>query len=666
MIGKYDGGQVVLRWYPGSSTAWNVASRYGYRLERATLPDTLAEEIDTFSILENKLLPYTVEKFGELYKKNENKYLAMAAQMMHGKREKLSKPDSEVSVFQKAEIMDNMYSITMLCAEFDREASKGLALCYEDTNIKKGAAYAYRVLVMDTLSSVMIDTAYVIVRTNKVETVTQPSIAQAYWGDEVIKLEWEKDNHKNAFSAYHIERSDDDGNSYARITKDPYVYSNTINTEHNFIYYDSIPSNDKKYLYRLIGINSFAESSPPSEPVTISGRDVDPPSAPYSIKTKYLGGSRMEITWQAKDTDGDLKGFMISKSERKDAGYTNLTPEGLPKDSRTWVDENFNRLANNYYFVGAYDIYGNGNVGLPVYGNYVDSIPPAPVKDLGATIDTNGILKLEWASSPEKDVMGYFIHYANQEDHVFTAINGKPQTTNLYTDTLNIKDIITEEIFYRVVAVDYNMNYSKYSETLKVKKPDVNPPAAPVFQNYKVEDDAITLKWANSSSKDVASHTLQKRERGTEEWERVKTLNYNGETYSESTDRKLVPNTKYEYRVIANDDDGLTSPCPDDFVLHFKGEKVLEAINNVKLSKDAENKFVLVEWDLGKAQFDFVTIYKQMANGKMVAVKTLNASDSKYKDREISLGSEYSYYIKATQSETGKSSKFSSKQSISI
>lgn len=660
MIGKYDGEKVLLRWFPTTPTGWTLGSNYGYSISRMELADTLSKLKESI-VIEDTLKAADVIEIGNRYKQNQNRYLAIAGELLHGDHKALSSSDKDMSPFQKAEAYGNMHDMAMLTAELNAEAGNLMALRYEDLEIEKNKTYAYQLISHNPYEDIWVDTTYVIVRTDKVDLIPTPKITKVYWGDRVIKVTWSKEAHETVFTAYHIERSEDEGKSFKRITEEPYIYSNTIEEDYDFVYYDSIPQNERPYMYRLVGINSYAEESKASEGVLVFGKDKVAPKPAVKLKAEFIEKEGMKISWEVNSVDDDIRGFMISKSEFQDKEYINITPDGLPAKTRSFVDKTFNRFKSNYYFVGTIDEAGNTSISMPLYAEYLDSIPPSPVTEIKGTIDTNGYVVLTWDKPVENDVKGYFVHFANQEDHVFCSLNGHAIQETIFKDTINVKQVLTEEIFYKIVTVDYNMNRSEYSEMFVLKKPDLNPPLAPLFKDYKVNNDHILLEWVMSSSLDIEDHILERKiDDKSGVWNQIEFFKKSDERYGTYQDNSVEPGVKYVYRLTAVDDDGLQTKSPNNLQIKFTGSKILKArsIENIQYNK--ESKAVQIMWSKDSS-FDIVTIYRSKNKGPLRVLETVYSEQGDFFDIQVVNGDNYEYAIKIKDSNSGKSSKIGPK-----
>lgn len=91
----------------------------------------------------------------------------------------------------------------------------------------------------------------------------------------------------------------------------------------------------------------------------------------------------------------------------------------------------------------------------------IDSIPPSAPTGLTARSSTSGEVVLSWKPNLEKDLLGYTLHYSNHPDHEFAAITNKPIHDTTFRDTVMIKTL-TEHLYYKIVAIDKNYNYSTF------------------------------------------------------------------------------------------------------------------------------------------------------------------------------------------------------------
>jgi len=650
IIGKVTREGVLLRWVPETPGAWSLSNQHGYVLERMEFTgEEDFHEVGYEPLTSEPIKPWPLAEWEELA--NQDDYAAVAAEMIYG-----DKGTVPANIFEKAEKYQNIFSSAILAAEFSYPAAIASGLAYQDEDIQTNKKYLYRLSSAGSSEAYPIDTAYLLINGDDMESLPSVTIDELLEKEGHIELRWKRDMHEQLFSAYHIERSVD-GSNYQRLTQAPYIDSphEASQTSQNFITYaDSIP-NYQPYYYRVIGITPFGEQSLPSQAVRGMARDRTPPGPPINIQAEQIGSNQMKITWDIDTIAPDLKGFMIARANDPQGDAANLTEEALSPNSRLFVDESYDELQNNWYFIAALDTANNASVAMPVYGVVIDSIPPAPPTGLQGTIDTTGIVTLKWNLGPERDIKGYMVFSTNQEDHVYANLSNKPLLDTVFIDTLNLK-VLTRDIFYKVVAVDAYFNHSDFSEPLKLTKPDLIPPVAPVFTNYKVSEKGIRLTWAQSSSLDAYSHQLYRRPRGTSSWQQINEFFSLDEyfTYLDSLGEKGVT---YEYKIQATDLSGLQSPVAYTLTLKAIDFSQKPTVRNVNAVQNTEEDNVLIRWTYpvdGNYKF---RLYRAVNGGPFSLLEDVEKDKTSYVDPKTGPGKTYEYAVKALFAD-GKSSGF--------
>ncbi len=658
LTGKNTGKSIILRWAPGDPGTWHLSNHYGYGLERLAFRDS-TDFFKAFykSLTEKPLKPWILDDWEPIANEaSGDDYAAIAAQAIYGERNK-SKNGSNASFVEKAYEFENLYSMALLAADFSKNAATASGLRFEDKDIDTSMTYIYRVYSLASSIDNPIDTAYFIIKGNEIQKPIELKISKVYEEERAVIIEWDGMYNMN-FSAYFIERSDDGGKTFFRLNKSPYIDSDNNEKDSQIIspntYTDSVSQNYIKYYYRIIGINTFAEYSKPSKFVAGMGRDRTPPSAPFNIEAKEIAPNKMEITWQANDEDPDLYGFLISRSSTIQGGEVAVTGSILPKEIKSFIDTSYNQSANNYYFVYSVDTVGNANVALPQFGSIIDSIAPAPPTGLAGTIDTNGIVKITWKLGEEKDIYGYKVYFANQENHTFIGLNNIPLRDTVFTDTIPL-NVLTENIFYRVATIDMARNISEFSDILKVKKPDIVPPVAPVFTDYKVTKDGIKLVWAMSSSTDVKTHYLYRREKESENWEMIYRT-YEIKDYDQFIDSGTIPNKTYEYKIVAEDDAQLLSDISFIITLTAIDFNEILPVSNINAVFNKTNKEVVIKWQYPIEGALEIQIFRSTNGSSFHFIKKVKVNETQIIDNDISRGNFYEYTVSVidkTKNESG-------------
>lgn len=651
---KFQDQAVMLRWAPSMAGGWALLNRIGYTVQRREITDNGASA--WIDLTEEPVKPRPLEDWQRFGDDTTNAYPLIAAQALYGK-EFGNQPALRLA--DKADELTNRYSFVLLAADLSFETAQYAGLAFIDRAVQPGKLYAYRIFA----AAALVDYFPADTGEFALQTVAEPTTLRPVWRsidehEHRVTLHWDKHAHQSAYTAYYIERSAD-GNRYRRLNSRPYIQFDNPALEldnPDFTYADSLAENYQPYWYRLVGIDAFGQPSEPSDPIQGMGRDRTPPAAPTNLRTTILADGTVELTWDVEVTT-DLAGFLIGRSaENSLSGFEPLTETPLATSTRRYVDATPRTDAPNYYIVAATDTAKNAAVSMAAHVAFIDSIPPSPPTTLAATIDTLGVLTLSWAPSPARDVMGYIVSYANDSTHFFTSAVDRAIPDTVFTDTLSLATL-SEEIHYRVRAVDHHHNTSVESAILTVKKPDLIPPVAPQFTDFRVEEKRVTLTWIPSSSKDVAAHETFRREQGKPDWEPVAFLPIDSAA-GVFADTLFKPNTRYEYMIQAIDDAGLRSP--ESAIVRIRTLANLRAEGPVSFTvQRPEAGSVLIQWALKPATDSDVrvVIYRAVNGGAFETLASFGTDTFVFEDRQISTGSTYEYTCKLHYSD-GRSSSF--------
>ncbi|MCO5233721.1 MAG: hypothetical protein M9888_08310 [Chitinophagales bacterium] len=647
-----DENRVVLRWVPSSPGFWSLNNFYGYRIERREI-DTSNTASDLEWTLLDTIQPLTLDKWKDLVKKNPTDTLLMVAgQAVHGSRD--SSNANLYNMMEKADQIQNLYSACLLASEFSRNAALASALRYEDKDIQKGKSYVYRIMVNSNNYQHEYEVGVSMVRCVPFE-FPKIKIAEIVSGEKTIDLLWDKIVNKEYYSAYNIYRSDDKGQTWKKRNDLPTSYLSYKN-ENRFVYQDSVPVNYQPYLYRIEGLTPFATKGPMSDNIEAMAKDRTKPEAPYNVQTEYLGGSRLKISWDVNSKDTDIAGFRISKSNEVDNNFIELTKEPLPSNSRSFIDENFNELKHNYYFIGVFDREGNVNVTSAIYGGYKDSIPPDKPKGLKGSIDSNGVVTVSWDLGKENDLKGYYVHFNNDGGKIFFNQTPKYITDTVWHDTIPLK-VSTKKIYYKVVAIDHRSNYSEYSDVLVLTKPDIVPPAQPLFVRTESKKEGVEIRWYPSPSADVVEHILYRRLKGEQNYQEIKKFNYtifNKEILT--LDKDVVAGNKYEYKLKAIDESNLMSESPGTVTATAYIIKKLSDIESLSYQLDGDFN-CLLSWKFPNIENVTFVIYRSV-NQNSYAIYKSGIRDLRFTDKKYNSGQNVRYRVKAIHKD-GRQSDFS-------
>lgn len=635
----------------------------GYELERMDLgtgrKDTVTSSLVYETLGEGPLKPLDGTGWQALHASEpEDSYVMMAGEMIH---QALQKENIGVqhNPLADATMLNERFSFAMLACDLSWNAALAAATGFEDRAVRSGHQYLYRISSAKNNRNYPIDTALVLVDTRAPSVLKAPAISETEGRDRSVTIKWPRAVHSDRFTAFHVERSEDAGLHFQRITVMPFIaFTNDDlpGTKDNMTFVDTTTVPYQRYLYRLIGLSPFGIGSPPSIAVPGMARDRTPPKAPLDVKAKQNAQGGITITWNYGGSDPDLKGFSIARGTEVSSGFVVLNKDLLSKSARTFTDPAPQTYLNNYYVVAAIDTAGNPAASFSVLGVVVDSLPPPIPTMLVGAIDTSGVLRLRWRASQVPDLQGYYVFMRNQKDHVEVRLTPQPIGDTLFVDTLNMHTL-TEHVYFSVTALDRNDNPSAHTPTLELHRPDMRPPTAPVFTNYSVTKDGIDLQWAPSSSEDVVKHVLMRRAAGALPWDTIAVF-LAGSSVAAYTDKEQGSTAESEYTIVAKDDVGLFS-APGR-VLRLRALVVDQpaSVDHFTGRFDPVDKKIDLDWTYPEKSPERFVVFRSKAHGPYERVDLVSAGGRAWSDRIPETGIEYSYRIQAVD-QRGRGSRLS-------
>lgn len=546
LISKHYGDSIVLRWAPVSADIWFKNLHQSCLVERREVSPTPGEyQLISDSI---RLMPeLSLEQFAASHA--DHPLLVVLLNNAYRDWEN-SLYDGEIAtMLEKASNFKNRWALSLFAADMDPVVADVAGLRFVDKNIKKGVTYAYKVYIPDTYMAA----DHKVVHPNIRKFC--PMIYQGFERDSSLVIQWQKIMHDAHFTAYYIERSEDE-KTFTRLNDVPYVqaFSNEPQLQSSFYTYTDRVANGKNYHYRIVGLDAFGDESKPSLPVTLKARDLEPPLKAI-VETRVDSLKKGVIISWSHDDPRDVKNFMVWYSEG--GGKAMAVSSFLAADERAFFHQpkDFNGMGK--YVIACADADGNVSLSEESLIRVPDFYPPAAPTQLEAMTDSTGLIRVRWAEASENDILGYFVYAADGDKRHFQRLTPKLFPFRQYTDTVDIYSL-TEMRYYTIVAVDDAMNYSAFSDTLEVSRPDVMPPSPAWIQSFDVSDSAVVLQLIPSSSKDVQYHTLMRKGTSDSLWTTWDTLAYlaSDPVY---IDTNVMPGNKYVYTLLAVDGHGLVS-----------------------------------------------------------------------------------------------------------
>jgi len=643
---------IVLRWAPNLAIVWKQQLEVGYILERAEMSNDLSEKAIVFEQLTpTPILPLPYKEWAKVFKPTD-KYAGIAAQLMFTNTAfSASDFGDPENITDRVNDLKMRHSFSLLAADQDARVAQASGLRFTDKTAKKGKSYLYRLYFASPHPEIPCDTAIIYIDTEELDVPIQIRTPLVSNLEQAITLQWNAGKN-STFSGYFVERADFGTDKFKRLNETPIVGLLKDDSPLDLAFFTDSVENYKKYLYRIIGINLFGESSIPSEIVEGMARDLTPPSPAQILKGVDLGNKTIRLEWIVPYVDPDLDGFEIARSANVDGPFQAISKR-LSKEKRDYIDVSPDRYKGGFYAIFSYDTAGNASQSLPFYAILVDSFPPAVPTGLHGYVDTNSVVHLKWDLNKEPDLQGYRVFFANSPDDEFSNLTPYIWVDTLYNDTIE-KRTLTKHIYYSIAAVDHSYNHSKMSPWVKIRRLDVIAPTPPIFNDVEVRDSSIYLAWFNSTSDDVLEHLLLRRVGGEKEWKTI--AQWKGYP-SETTyiDQNIAPKTFYEYALAAIDSSQLRSEnSPLMSVRSFDSGRRI-GIEEIKVKYDFEQKKNVISWDYSKSGNYSFLIYRSYQEFGLTKYVKVKGKERFYADEEITGKGKYAYAIKVIYEDGGES-----------
>jgi len=615
LLTKSSDKGLEFRWAPTNVKTWQMGIDHGYRLEKiAFKADTTLVSLTDFSLSPSKTIkPWPLDNW-ETIVNEERPYCAIAAMSIYGQDK-----SSEKGFVNQAQALENRHGFNVLAADLDNEAAEasGLYFVEKEKSILKSDGL-YRVFTFDETTGESSDTAYVMAIYNEDQKLDAPTLVDSVEYENAIAIRWYNQRGKKKYSAYHIERSSD-GNTFTRLTKKPFINAVTsLRPENDMItYIDSVEQNGVDYYYRVIGIDAFASESPASKVIIAQGKEKVNLTSPINVEVKQKDEDKLVITWDAPMgiAENNIAGYKVMKALHFEDEFIPVTKNTLSNDTYSFTDTNPDSRETNYYYVVAIDQKGNEVQSAMAFGFTKDDIAPQPPVNLIADIDTLGNVLLEWEAPQDNDIRGYRVFWSYEKEGNYAVQSGKLLPNTHFVDELQLKSL-TEIVYYYVIAVDYSYNRSEASEIYTLKKPDIIPPAASIFADYKVSEDGIYFEWIASSSLDVTNIKLERSSSEQESWTTIESFDMKKNSF---LDANVEGGKLYQYRLLTIDDDGNKSYNIKPLALEALTPFFIPSITKLTAEKIDGN--LTLNWEYDNAQEYEYMVYRQLVNGTLKSLK---------------------------------------------
>lgn len=651
-------GSVVLRWAPRDFGVWQLANKTGYVLERAVLPKSEEKFPSDLSKIAYRQIgtfrPYSLKEWKSRTDTTEIANVT-AAQALYGKANytPAAGGGGMGALHQKSMEQNMRHAFAIYAADLLPQAADGLGLRFEDKDITKENHYVYRIFNIASKKGYVTDTAYVVVDPAYFSEVPTVSTVFLEEMDGKIKVQWSKVANRGKFTAYHVEKSIDGGNSFQRINSLPITFDFGAVQADDFYFIDTQVVNEKKYHYRVLGLTAFGNLSQPSESVSGAGKDLSGAAPPTSLWANDMGG-KFEITWKNPEfqTD-DHAGWYVARAVNATGPFSYLHEKPLPKNQLKFVDESPIPLLPNYYVVYASDDKNNVNQSPVIMGVHNDSEPPGKPVGLTGKSDSTGLITINWTENKEIDLMGYRVYMATARDREWYQLTSKPTPTPTFQTRVPL-NTLSEKVYFTVVALDFHYNPSDYAEMAEVLLPDTIAPERPLITHYFVDEKGVHLQWAQSNSRDLKAVRVLRQTKGQDNWTTLSNLGIpKSNTFTDTTARY---GQHYRYALDAEDDAGLHSGVDNALDITLMQQYTRPGVSKLQGKYDKTMKQFSLVWEYGQeGQYNFL-VYRAQSGQTPETIAQVSGGEKMFTDTTLVANKEgYEYFVKVIWADGGES-----------
>lgn len=574
----YSEGGVTLIWSQKDPASISLALKNGYFVKRVTLEENgvvfSGDQIKNNTIiLADSIKPYNPSEWDQLIAQG-NEYAHLAKSLLfNDKLDSLPLNLDQIKQKQTAENMRQFYMLSL--ALKDTDVAEGLGIYFRDTSMNLNSKYLYSVHIHDGTETGIYEPGYYLLDPNE-QLETGISNITLIPRDSACIVKSVISEMSDNYFAYNIYVSTDSIN-FTKSNTAPILITKS---EDNYSYFTSrLLDNTTKHYFYIRGVMISGEEGTPSSIKSVVGKP-DPIEVPMSMNPPIAGlESDAIITWTMPvNFEADIQGFNILRRFSKSDQQDTINTTTVSTQERRFSDPA--PMAVNYYSVEVIDKYGYSYISNEIIFQPSDSIPPAIPTNLEGTCDDSGMVTLTWNANKESDINGYRVYMSNLIDGEYSQMTTKVIQDTSYSYRLDL-ETLQEEIFFTVRAGDYRENMSEMTTPLAVRIPDIVPPSAPSLYRLEALPEGVVAQWKVSQSKDVIGHKVERRLKGSSQWEVIyamkgtsgngkagnegaptasSTQNISGDLYeipmtpfNSCLDNGTLLDADYEYRVVAFD-----------------------------------------------------------------------------------------------------------------
>lgn len=630
--------RVLLRWIASDAKTWELLNKHGVSLERLTIArNGQVLETPEVTTLAAELKPTETEELKSLA--SQYPMGLVMAQAVFGEDFEVSLGNSPIA---KAVALDEQreqrYLFASYAADLCFPVAKAMGWGWEDTSVKQGERYLYRVRALTANKNLPIQEGVSFVIVGQKTQLVKPQALSARFGDSSVLLSWDYNGLVHLYNSYIVERSDD-GTNFTPITHEPItrIADGEKSPHAPITYVDSIP-NHKTHYYRVAGLTPFGTKSAYS--LVVSGEAYPYLKAIPMITSGHITEKgAVHIGWSfSQEEEVLLESFSILHSTN-DKKYVPLKL-GLAPSERSWtIDQPHAKYT--YYKIEAKPKRGPSTQSLSVLLQPIDSIPPAIPTGLKAEIDSLGIAHLSWRANTDAGIYGYRLYRAEAKGEELIPLTDIAIRDTLYRDSVNLRSL-NSKVYYAITALDARYNQSDLSEVAEALKPNTIPPIAPSITSIETQGKEVQLTWSMAEDPYLAGFILFCKEDGSNtlrQIARIEDKTQRNYTHTASETGKL-----YSYQIQAYSVKGLHSPMSEPMIAKAGLAEKATIDTSFSLSPLPEGA-IAIKWKTVETSLISITLYKTNPEGKLYVYRENLPAEGELLDNDILQGKSNIYTL---------------------
>jgi hypothetical protein len=624
--------RIQLRWAVNSPSAWYYTNKHGVTIERHTLmrDGRVLDTPETAVLTPVPLKPPPLNGWETIARSDS--YAAIIAQALYGSDFEVSGGEKNLGeIISLSQEQEQRYAMSMFAAEMSYAAALFAGWGYEDTTVRPGERYLYRVIPVSPDTKKVVEAGSAYVGLEDFQPLPRPLELDAVWGNRSVMVTWNSKLLQKYYSAYYLERSDD-GKTFNRLSDTP--LANMM--ENDRMFFNDVIENDKACYYRLAGVTPFGEEGPYSD--TIQGKGI--PKLIYNpVITKAMPDDNGQVTvsWDFDERgNGDLSSFELRRSDT-DKGPFLPVVSNIDPARRTAVYEK--PLPENYLLIAAISKTGDETVSYPHLLQMEDTIPPAIPQGLEGYVDTTGIVHLKWVANIDSDILGYRIYRGQTQGEELIPITDIAVKATGFKDSVNIHNL-NSKVYYAITALDRRYNQSGQTEPVVLDKPEVIPPSPPFITKCEATDRGVLLEWV-TGRENLRSYIISRYEKGKGFRELIKIIaNPDIKTYLDST---AVGGVHYGYDVVAINRNSLESVPSAVASVTAKQATDGAVIKSFKATRVANG--IQLKWNHTVSDAKSILIYRKEGESALMSWKEADVWERELSDTTAKRNTAYQYLL---------------------